>query len=161
MIETSAPDDVISHSVRFADVPTLAGRHFQGSWFSVAPDRARAFDFAAYVDDNPVEMDGDRYPDGLVEGFHLIALLDHLLNPLVNVSGDPWFGWNYGLDRVRFVSPIHAGEPIRLTGTVTAVEPRGEGFLLTFDCTVEVQCRAKPGFVAEWRVLWVPEVGNE
>ena len=40
---------------------------------------------------------------------HLVTLLDHLVNPVVHPSGETWFGWNYGLDDVRFGGSVRAG----------------------------------------------------
>lgn len=149
-----SPDaDVVSF--RFADLRLLEGRSFTGPWFSVSPDRLGLFDEASYVEENPHSMSEDQYPDQMVEGFHLLSLLDHLMNHVFWLDGPEGFGWNYGLDRVRFVSPIRCEDRIRLTGTIAQVKPKGEGFLLRTDCTVEVEGRDRPGFIAEWWVNWL------
>lgn len=140
--------------IGFADLPALKGRRLVGDWFAVDADRVPLFEHATYVDQNLHVMDG--YPDQLVEGFHLVALLDHLLNRMLRVGDDATFGWNYGLDRVRFVSPVLAGERMRAHVHVTEVRPRGEGFLTRFDVDVEVEGRERPGFVAEQWVYWLP-----
>lgn len=154
--EPAKTHDVIALSVAFQDVPSLAGQEFVGRWLVVDEPRLRSFEHATYLDDNEIQLDAAAYPDGLIEGFHLLGLLDHLVNPVLNVNDGTWFGWNYGLDRVRFVSPVRAGDRMRVRGTVGTVEPRGDGYLLLIHCTVEIDGRAKPGFVADWRVLWAP-----
>lgn len=45
---------------------------------------------------------------------------------------------------------------IRAVGTVSAVEPRGNGYVVAFDSVIEVEGREKPGAVAAWRSLWRP-----
>ena len=154
--ESADPTDVRVLACKLADAPELAGREFVGDWFTVERDKIPLFDEATYTDTNAFEVDESGYPDDLIEGFHLLALLDHLINPVVHVTDGPWVAWNYGLDRVRFVSPVRAGEYMRVRGSVSSVEPRDEGFLLVLDCTVEVQNRERPGFVAVSRVLWLP-----
>jgi acyl dehydratase len=141
--------------LRWDEVSNAAGHEFRGAWFQVDRAHTALFDEAAYVDQNTHDQEAAYYPDGLVEGFHLLSLLDHLVNSVCFVNDPSWAGWNYGLDRVRFVSPVTTSDRIRVVGRVATVEPRKEGFLLTLDCTLEVEGRQKPGAVSEWKVLWV------
>lgn len=142
-------------SFRFADLQLLEGREFTGTWFSVSPDRLALFDRVSYVDQNPHRMPDDAYPDQMVEGFHLLSLLDHLMNHVLYLEGPGVVGWNYGFDRVRFVSPVSCADRIRLRGEVAEVKPKGDGFLVMTDCAVEVEGRGRPGFVARWWVNWI------
>jgi hypothetical protein len=146
-------------SVSFAEIPALEGRSFLGDWFVVDPGKLPLFDEASYVSDNPYPLDSGGYPDDMVEGFHLLALLDHLVNPLLRITGGPCVGWNYGLDRVRFVSPVRAGQKIRVSGTVGAVRPKDGGFLILCQCAVQVEGHDRPGMVADWWTYWQPEAG--
>jgi acyl dehydratase len=60
-------------------------------------------------------------------------------------------GVNYGLNRVRFVSPVVAGKRIRLRTTladVTDVSP--DVYQLTYAQTVEIEDAEKLAMVAEW-----------
>lgn len=143
-----------SVALKWEDLPNSAGAEFLGPWFSVEEDRLPMFDRATYVDANPVELTGTNFPDGLIEGFHLLALLDHLTNEVLHVDHPGWTGWNYGLDKVRFVSPVTVHDKIRVAGSIAEVTPRGEDSLVLLRCTIEVEGRDKPGMVAEWRVLW-------
>jgi MaoC like domain len=142
--------------VPFTRLPSLAGQSFLGGWFIVDASKLPLFDRAIYTDQNPYPLDPSGYPEGLVEGFHLLALLDHLVNPLLRVSDGPCVAWNYGLDRVRFVSPVRAGQKIRVSGTVGRVRPSRGGFLILCHCTVEVERCDRPGLVADWWTYWLP-----
>jgi acyl dehydratase len=153
--------DLKSVSVPWIEVPSLAGQEFVGEWLSVGADRLHHFDIASYTDENANTMDPNFYPGGLIEGFHLLALLDHLVNAVLFVEDPLWAGWNYGLDRVRFVSPITTEDALRVRGEVITVEPRGNGFLVLIHCTLDVQGRDKPGVTAEWRVLWTRTEDSE
>ena len=66
--------------VPFAGLPSLVCRSFVGYWFIVDARSLPLFDEAIYTDRNPYPLDARGYPAGLVEGFHLLALLDHLVN---------------------------------------------------------------------------------
>jgi hypothetical protein len=151
-----AAPEIRALTAALADLPALAGRSFLGDWLTVDASKLPLFDEASYVSENPYPLDTGGYPEGMVEGFHLLALLDHLLNPLLRISGDGTIGWNYGLDRVRFVSPVSAGQKIRVRGTVGAVTPKGNGFLILCQCTVEVEGHARPAMVADWWTYWQP-----
>jgi hypothetical protein len=156
-----AAPDVRALRVQFADLPSLAGRSFLGDWFVVDAGKLPLFDQASYVTENPFPFDEDGYPDNMIEGFHLLALLDHLVNPLLRISCDPpCTGWNYGLDRVRFVSPVRAGDQLRVSGIVGSVRPKEDGFLVLCQCTVEVRGRDRPGMVADWWTYWQPRSGS-
>ncbi|WP_055523935.1 hypothetical protein [Streptomyces graminilatus] len=141
----------------WAEVPSLAGREFVGGWFSASPERNDAFDEVTYVNDNKHVLDAGHFPEGLMEGFYALALLDHLVNEVVYVDDPKWSGWNYGLDRVRFVTPLTVADRFRVRGTLREVTPRQDGYLVLLDCAYEVEGRDKPAMVAEWRVLWTLE----
>ena len=90
----------------FDEFPTTVGRPFRSDWLAVEPDRQDAFAFAASAVGDPSWTAA--IPDRLSE-LHLVTLLDHLVNPVVHPSGEAWFGWNYGLDDVRFGGSVRAG----------------------------------------------------
>jgi acyl dehydratase len=151
----AASDGEVS-SCPFGELPSLLGRSFAGDWFVVDEAKIAEFDSASYLTESPHPLAIGLYPERMIEGFHLLSLLDRLMNAILYLEGDEAFGWNYGFDRVRFVSPIRAGERIRLTGAIAEVRPKGDGYLVRQDCVVEVEGREKPGFVAEWWVNWLP-----
>ena len=55
---------------------------------------------------------------------------------------------NYGLDKVRFVSPVKVGARIRMTATIAEVTEVPGGFQLTIDVTIETEGGTKPAVVA-------------
>ncbi|MGV9384941.1 hypothetical protein ACWDRB_54680 [Nonomuraea sp. NPDC003707] len=145
------------------DLPTLVGRTFTTPWFAMDADRSAQFEFATYLDGYPHPYgseEDDGYGEDLVEGFHLLGMLDYLLNHVL-VSQTPCTPWNYGLDHVRFVSVIRLTDRFRITGTLREVVDRAEqGHLVVLDLVGEVQGREKPGFVATQRVLWTLAAAN-
>jgi acyl dehydratase len=86
-----------------------------------------------------------------------------LLSPLIRESlrfGALRMAINYGLNRVRFVSPVPAGSRIRARITVQAVEAVSEGVQVTWQVTVEREQGGKPACVAEWIVRYFPSDGG-
>lgn len=154
-IDTTDVADVRTLSVaRLSQAPRLAGAAFVTPWFRMDPDRADAFHTGTYMDSYPHPYADEGYGDDLVEGYHLLGMLDVLLNHAI-WSDAPYLAWNYGLDHVRFVSVVRYRDRWRLRGAVTDVIDRGEqGYLLVLDIVGEVEGRDRPGFVATQRLLW-------
>ena len=56
---------------------------------------------------------------------------------------------NYGMDKLRFMSPVRAGSRVRNHIRLLAAEPRDDGWtLLRTENTVEIEGQAKPALVA-------------
>lgn len=65
---------------------------------------------------------------------------------------------NYGLDKVRFLSPVKAGARVRLRSTLLSFEEKSPGqFLMKTNSTVEIEGEERPALVAETLVLLVAE----
>ena len=61
---------------------------------------------------------------------------------------------NYGFDRIRFVTPVRAGEAVRGHLTVTDVTRRAaDTFLRRCALTIEIRNQPKPALVADWLTL--------
>jgi acyl dehydratase len=60
-------------------------------------------------------------------------------------------GVNYGLNRVRFTSPVPAGSRVRARFTLLRFEKiENSGVQVTWNVTIEREGAAKPALVAEW-----------
>ncbi|GAA4078711.1 acyl dehydratase [Nocardioides aromaticivorans] len=155
-IDSTDTSEVVTLTVDSPDeVPTLAGKTFVTPWFTMDEDRHKAFEHGTYLDSYPHGYGGESgYGDDLIEGFHLLGMLDYLCNHALWSEG-PWLAWNYGLDHVRFVSVVRSADSLRIRGTVREVIDRGDqGHLVVVDAVGEVKGREKPGFVATLRALW-------
>lgn len=155
-IDNGDLSEVVTITVRDpGEVAGLVGRSFVTPWFTMDADRAENFERGTYIDSYPHPYGGEAgYGDDLVEGFHLLGMLDFLCNHGLWAEG-PWLAWNYGLDHARFVSVVRRSDRLRIRGTVRDVVDRGaQGQLVVLDLTGEVQGRERPGFVATLRALW-------
>ncbi|MBG0817808.1 hypothetical protein [Planomonospora sp. ID82291] len=160
---TDTSEVVTVHVATPADLPGIVGRSFTTPWFSVDRDRSEQFEYATYLDGYPhpyEEEEGEGYGDGLVEGFHLLGMIDFLLNHVLRADFR-CVPWNYGLDRVRFVSVVRLTDRFRITGTISEVIDRGaQGHLVVADLIAQVEGRDRPAFVATQRALWVTDIAS-
>ena len=135
-------------------VLNLVGQRFVSPWLKVSQSAVEHFDEAAYLSTDESKLDLSAYPEGLVEGFHILALLDNLVGQVSYVESSRWEGWNYGLDRVRFIHPVTTSDHVRVEGEISRADERGAAMLVTYDCQMRVRGVGKPALVATWKVLW-------
>src|SRR5438094_25187 len=81
--------------------------------------------------------------------FLTLSLLSTLVRDAMTFTGLR-MAINYGLNRVRFVSPVPSGSRIRARMTVGAFEEVSGGLQITWSVTVERAGESKPRCVAEW-----------
>jgi acyl dehydratase len=93
------------------------------------------------------------YETTVAHGFLVVSLLSQMLRNGVEVL-DADMAINYGMNRLRFPAPVHAGALVRGRFTVKAVDARPDGMLVTWQVTVERKHHEKPCCTAEWLVLY-------
>jgi len=102
-------------------------------WIHVDPERAAAGPFGATI----------------AHGYLTLSLLPVLVPQLMRVEGVR-MGINYGVNKVRFPSPVPVGSRVRATALLTDVTALGEDCVqLTARVTVEREGGEKPVCVAE------------
>jgi acyl dehydratase len=90
----------------------------------------------------------------IAHGFLILSLLSRMAYAAVPDIENAVMGVNYGMNRVRFVSPVRAGERVRGRFVLADVVNRAEDqVLLTYAVTVEIEGRPDPALVAEWLTL--------
>ncbi|MDQ1129627.1 MaoC family dehydratase [Microbacterium sp. SORGH_AS_0888] len=136
----------------YADLAGAAGTEFGPSeWLEVTQDRIDTF--ADATDDHQwIHVDPERAAEGpfgapIAHGFLTLSLLIPLQSSVFDVDG-VGTKVNYGLDKVRFVSPVKVGSRIRLSGTVADVTEVPGGYQLVVDVTIEIEGGTKPAVVA-------------
>jgi acyl dehydratase len=122
-------------------------------WLEVTQQRVNIF--ADATDDHQwIHVDEQRAKDGpfggaIAHGYLTLSLLIPLFNQLLEISGVS-MSVNYGLERVRFPSPVKVGAKIRLHGVVDRVEEvKGDGVQMNVAFAVEIDGADKPACVAE------------
>ncbi|HEX8494959.1 MAG TPA: MaoC family dehydratase [Pyrinomonadaceae bacterium] len=129
-----------------------------GDWFEVTQERINIF-AEATEDRQWIHTEPERarrespFKTTIAHGFLTLSLLSELMMRAISVGGLR-MGINYGLNRVRFVSPVPAGARIRGRFTLYAVEEISGGVQATWSVTIESDGSDKPACVAEWLVRY-------
>ncbi|MEJ2292666.1 MAG: MaoC family dehydratase [Deinococcales bacterium] len=142
-------------TMTFAGYRDAAGRELGASpWMPIDQDRIDAF--AACTDDRQwIHVDRERAKAGpfggtIAHGYLTLSLLVPMLASLGAFPDDGTTVVNYGLDRLRFVTPVPSGSRVRLRAVVSDVRPKGDGRLLvSFECTVEIEGLEGPALIAQ------------
>ena len=127
-------------------------------WLAIEQDRIDQF--AAVTGDHQwIHVDRARAAAGpfgatIAHGFLTLSLL-----PMLSSQG--WLALpgvigalNYGLDKVRFLTPVKCGARIRNRVKMLALEPKGPGrTLITNESTMEIEGEPKPALVATTLVM--------
>ena len=147
--------------VDLAHLGGLVGREVATSdWLVITQDRINAFADAT-SDHQWIHVDSGRAraetPFGatIAHGFLTLSLLSALMRDAVTVDG-PRMTLNYGLNRVRFVSPVPSGSRIRARVALATVDDMGDSIQATWGVTIEREGGDKPAVVAEWIVRYYP-----
>jgi len=128
-------------------------------WFEVTQSRIDAFADAT-EDHQWIHIDVERakrdspFHTTIAHGFLSLSLLPHLAAQALKVEGDFKMGINYGLNRLRFVSPVTVGSRVRGRFALQAVEDVPGGNQITWSVTCETEGGQKPALVAEWLVRY-------
>jgi acyl dehydratase len=135
----------------------LVGQELSVSdWFTVAQDRIQQFADVT-LDHQWIHVDVERakrespFKAPIAHGFLTLSLLPHLMHDALGIDSGVRMGVNYGLNRLRFVSPLRAGSKVRARfalQSVKDVEPNG--IETVYAVTVEGENAEKPVCVAEW-----------
>ncbi|MFD6286523.1 MaoC family dehydratase [Streptomyces sp. NPDC060205] len=122
-------------------------------WLEITQERVNTF--ADATDDHQwIHTDPQRAKEGpfggpIAHGYLTLALIIPLFGDLLEIQ-DVSMSVNYGLEKVRFPSPVPVGAKIRLHGTVDSVEEvKGNGVQMQLTFTVEVEGSTKPACVAQ------------
>lgn len=140
----------------FSTVHDFVGRELGVSeWITV--DQESINKFAECTGDHQwIHLDRERsekespYGTTIAHGFLTLSLLSQLQFEVGISPPDVAQMINFGLDRVRFISPVKSGSRIRDRVVLMSAEEKGEGrVLIKTQNTVEIEDEAKPAMVAE------------
>jgi acyl dehydratase len=144
----------LEHSVSFV------GRELGVSdWITI--DQERIAQFAACTgDDQWLHVDVERarhespYGGPVAHGFLTLSLLAPTAFDVFIRPARIRQAFNYGLERVRFVTPVKAGARVRNRIALLSVEEKGaEHLLLRTDNKIEIDGEDKPALIAVALVL--------
>ncbi|NIK36179.1 acyl dehydratase [Microbacterium endophyticum] len=139
-------------TVAYEDVAGLAGTDLGWTdWLEVTQEQVNLF--ADATDDHQwIHVDPERAKDGpfggpIAHGFLSLSLTVTFWSQLFEVTGVST-KVNYGLDKVRFVSPVPVGARVRMNAVIAEVTEVRGGYQFAVDQTVEIDGGSKPAVVA-------------
>ncbi len=131
-------------------------------WLKI--DQARVDAFAACTDDrqwihtDPLRAARGPYGGAVAHGLLIVSLIPHLSANVSLVPEGAVATLNYGINRVRFITPVPVGSEVRDAVFLRAAQDRGEGrILLTHRHTIEIRGQAKPACVVEMLRMFVTD----
>jgi acyl dehydratase len=116
-----------------SQIDTFAEATGDHQWIHVDQERAKAGPFGGTI----------------AHGFLTLSLLPVLVAQTFRVEGTK-MGVNYGLNKVRFTSPVPVGSKVRAGTELVDVADVDGGVQLTTKVTVEIEGSDRPALVAEW-----------
>jgi acyl dehydratase len=139
-------------TVDYADIPSLKGRDLGFSEYRVVTQDQIDL-FADATDDHQwIHVDPEKAKDGpfgapIAHGFLTLSLAVPFWTELLDVTGVST-KVNYGLEKVRFPSPVKVGSRVRMSAVIADVEEVAGGYQLTVDQVIEVEGGSKPAVVS-------------
>ena len=124
-------------------------------WITV--DQQRIDQFAETTEDrqfihvDPALAAHTPFGGTIAHGFLSLSLLSRMAADVMLLPDTTKMAVNYGLDRVRFIAPVHSGTRVRGRFTLDTVEDKAPGqLLLRHTVTVEIEHHDKPALTALW-----------
>jgi len=123
-------------------------------WLAMSQERIAQF-AEATEDRQWIHLDQERaerespYGATIAHGFLTLSLISRLMKDVIQVRGGTGMTVNYGLNRVRFPSPLRAGSKIRARVTLLNIKEGPGAYETLFSVTIESEGSEKPCCVAE------------
>lgn len=127
------------HEVTQAQIDLFADATGDHQWIHVDPQRAASSPFGSTI----------------AHGYLTLSLVPGLLAHVYEVRGTS-MGMNYGMNRLRFLTPVRVGSRVRVGAQLRSTAPASVGTQMVLDITVEIDGEDKPALVAEVVYLVVP-----
>lgn len=144
-------------TIGLGDLAAKVGQHVGTSkWFEITQERINAH--ADTTEDwQFIHIDPDRaaretpFGGSIAHGFLTLSLLSAMgYDALPDIEGAV-MGVNYGLNRMRFLSPVPAGARVRGHFALKDIDTSKPGEVTTvWDVSVEIDGQDKPALIAEW-----------
>ncbi|MFL9896592.1 MaoC family dehydratase [Paraburkholderia fungorum] len=145
-----------------ATIDDFVGRELGLSEWVVV-DQARIDAFAQCTGDRQwIHVDVERakrespYGGTIAHGYLTLSLLAALAIEIGLIPEDVSAGLNYGLDKVRFMTPVKAGARVRNRVSLVSVEKKGGGRVIVKTMNeLQIEGEAKPALIAETLAMLV------
>jgi acyl dehydratase len=137
-----------------AELPPLVGQEVAVSdWLTITQQQVNQF-AEATGDHQWIHVDVEKAKAGpfggpIAHGFLTLSLIPQFFESSMDIRGTR-MGVNYGLNKVRFTSPVPVGSRLRARMKLMACEPIDNGgYQMTWQVTIEREGSERPVCVAE------------
>lgn len=137
-----------------AELKDLIGQEVaQSEWVDISQERVNTFADAT-GDHQWIHIDVERakrespFGGPIAHGFLTLSLLPMLVANAIKLTYVK-MGVNYGLNKVRFPSPVPVGSKLRARLKLLEIEDINDGAQFTWEVTIEREGQDKPVCVAE------------
>jgi acyl dehydratase len=125
------------------------------SWITIDQQRIDTFADATedhqFIHVDPQAAKAAGLGGTIAHGFLSLSLLSRMAADAMLVPDTTKMALNYGLDRVRFLTPVRSGSRVRGRFTLDSIEEKAPGqWLLRHTVTVEIEGEDKPALSAQW-----------
>ncbi|RJP75036.1 MAG: MaoC family dehydratase [Candidatus Abyssobacteria bacterium SURF_17] len=121
------------HTVTQEEINTFAKATHDHQWIHIDPERCKR--------ESP-------WGQTIAHGYYTISLAPYLLGQMLSVEGVQ-MGINYGINKLRFPTPLKVGRKVRARAELMEVEDIANGVQATLKMTFEAEGEEKPSCVAE------------
>ena len=122
-------------------------------WLTVTQQRiddfAKASDDYQWIHVDPERAAKSPYGSTIAHGFLTMSLLSRFIYEATEIKSVR-MGINYGMNRLRFVSPVKVNAEIRARFTLASVEDLKDGVQTIWTVVIEIKGSEKPALIAEW-----------
>lgn len=130
----------------------------ESEWLVVDQDRINQFADAT-LDHQFIHVDTEKatplFGSTIAHGFLSLSLMAGMPAPQV-APDNMTMAFNYGLDRVRFLTPVNVGSKVRTKAKLLSVDGKGDGrYLVKNEVTMEIEGQEKPAYIAESLTMYV------
>jgi acyl dehydratase len=134
-------------------VRAAVGRHLGHSdWLEITQERVDLFADATgdhqWIHVDPVRAQDGPFGGAIAHGYLTVALSNLFLPQVVDVQGFS-AGINYGVDKIRFPSPVLVGSRVRGGVELADVTDVKGGIQTTMVITIEIEGQDRPACVIE------------
>lgn len=131
---------------------TIGGELGAGEWLAVQQPRVDLFAEATgdrqWIHVDPARAEHGPFGGTIAHGYLTLSLLPYLVKDIYRLDGVT-MAVNYGLDKVRFISPVRVGSSVRAVMSITSVGQVPGGVQVAADVRIEIRGEPKPAAAVE------------
>ncbi len=129
-------------------------------WFLIDQERINAFaettEDRQFIHIDPEKAKETAFGGTVAHGFLTLSMISIMWSQSALTVENRTVEVNYGMNKVRLMNVVHAGDKIRGKFFLKNIEERpGRQFMLTLDVTIEIEGKEKPALKAEWLNLQI------